>query len=63
MSVEEAIQGARRIIEDAAKSAGPDVDITFDYIEVFYNRTRLHSSLGYVSPLAFESQQPQKKSP
>lgn len=33
----------------------------FDYIEVFYNRTRLHSSLGYVSPLAFESQQPQKK--
>jgi len=35
----------------------------FDYIEVFYNRTRLHSSLGYVSPLAFESQQPQKKSP
>jgi putative transposase len=27
----------------------------FDYIEVFYNRTRLHSSLGYVSPLAFES--------
>ncbi len=28
----------------------------FDYIEVFYNRTRLHSSLGYVSPIAFESQ-------
>jgi putative transposase len=28
----------------------------FDYIETFYNRTRLHSSLGYVSPIAFESQ-------
>ena len=27
----------------------------FDYIETFYNRTRLHSSLGYLSPLAFES--------
>ena len=28
----------------------------FDYIEVFYNRIRLHSSLGYVSPITFESQ-------
>jgi putative transposase len=28
----------------------------FDYIESFYNRTRLHSSLGYVSPITFESQ-------
>jgi len=28
----------------------------FDYIEVFYNRSRLHSSLGYVSPLMFEAQ-------
>jgi putative transposase len=35
----------------------------FDYIEVFYNRTRLHSSLGYLSPIMFESDQNLKKSP
>lgn len=27
----------------------------FDYIESFYNRTRLHSALGFKSPLAYES--------
>ena len=27
----------------------------FDYIETFYNRTRLHSSLAYLSPINFES--------
>jgi len=27
----------------------------FEYIEVFYNRKRLHSSLGHVSPEAFEA--------
>lgn len=33
----------------AAKTA------VFDFIEVFYNRQRLHSSLGYRSPAAFET--------
>jgi len=27
----------------------------FNYIETFYNRTRLHSSLAYASPIEFES--------
>jgi transposase InsO family protein len=34
----------------------------FDYIEVFYNRQRLHSSLDYQSPAAFEMQ-PAAKTP
>jgi transposase InsO family protein len=28
----------------------------FEYIEVFYNRQRIHSTLGYLSPDAFEKQ-------
>jgi transposase InsO family protein len=34
----------------AARSA------VFDYIERFYNRVRLHSTLGYCSPVAYEGQ-------
>ena len=30
----------------------------FEYVECFYNRERLHSSLGYVAPATFESLQP-----
>ncbi|WP_157994167.1 IS3 family transposase, partial [Peristeroidobacter agariperforans] len=26
----------------------------FEYIEIYYNRQRLHSSLGYLSPAEFE---------
>lgn len=29
--------------------------VIFEYVEVFYNRERRHSSLGYLSPEAFEA--------
>jgi len=35
---------------DEAKTA------LFSYIEVYYNRKRLHSSLGYMSPVDYEKQ-------
>ena len=40
----------RRSFEDAAQLRRA----LFDYIEVFYNRQRLHSSLGYRTPANFE---------
>ena len=40
----ERVHGARYPTHDAAR-----VDL-FDYIEVFYNRSRRHSTLGYASP-------------
>lgn len=30
------------------------INALFDYIEVFYNRQRRHSSLGYITPVEFE---------
>jgi transposase InsO family protein len=32
----------------------------FEYLEGYYNRTRLHSSLGYLSPMNFEQKQTDK---
>jgi len=32
-----------------------------DYIEMFYNSRRRHSSLGYMNPMEFEQQQYSKK--
>lgn len=44
----EAIHGERFVTREQAKAQ------VFDYIEVYYNRQRLHSTLGYVSPVEFE---------
>ena len=33
----------------------------FEYIETFYNRKRRHSSLGYLSPVAYEQQRKQQE--
>jgi transposase InsO family protein len=41
-------QPRRRSLDEARR------DI-FEYIEVFYNRVRLYSTLGYLSPAQFES--------
>ena len=34
----------------------------FDWIEAFYNRTRRHSSLGMVAPIAYEKLHPEPTS-
>jgi transposase InsO family protein len=30
----------------------------FEYIEVFHNRQRRHSSIGYLTPIQFETRTP-----
>jgi putative transposase len=47
----ELADGADWTTRDEARTA------VFEYIEVWYNQHRRHSSLGYVSPAAFELQQ------
>ena len=44
----EAIHGER------FKTRAEAINHVFDYIEVYYNRKRLHSKLGYLSPEAYE---------
>lgn len=46
----ECVNHERYQTREAAKAS------LFDYIEVFYNRQRLHSSNGYLSPVEFEQQ-------
>jgi putative transposase len=36
------------------RTRGEAQTAVFDYIEIFYNRHRLHSSLDYQTPEAFE---------
>jgi transposase InsO family protein len=43
--------------EEVVPATRRDAELaTFDYIETFYNPARRHSSLGYLSPAAFENQ-------
>lgn len=46
----EAIHGERFLTRAEAKNQ------VFEYIEVYYNRYRLHSKLGYQTPVEFEAQ-------
>jgi transposase InsO family protein len=41
--------------EDGYETRGRAMQEVFTYIEMFYNRSRRHSHLGYVSPQAFEA--------
>lgn len=45
----EAIDGERFLTRSEAKHQ------VFEYIEVYYNRKRLHSKWGYVSPETYEA--------
>jgi hypothetical protein len=49
MKIEKLNRQAWRSLEDVRAAV-------FDWIETWYNRRRRHSSLGYLSPLEFESQ-------
>ena len=44
----ELVHGERYATREQARAS------IFEYVEVFYNRVRLHSSLGYVAPAEFE---------
>jgi transposase InsO family protein len=46
----EALEGSAQWSPDQVRR------VTFEYIEAIYNRSRLHSSLGYQSPVDFENQ-------
>ena len=49
MKVEEVYRRKYQTRDEARQSI-------FEYIEIFYNRQRLHSTLGYETPDAFEAQ-------
>jgi len=52
----ELVAGADWPTREAARAA------VFEYLEVWYNRCRLHSSLGYLTPMAYERMHATKNS-
>jgi len=47
----------RELVDDADWATRDDArTAVFEFIEVWYNRERRHSSLGYLSPVAYERQ-------
>ena len=50
----EAVHGERFLTRTDAKYYDAKYYV-FEYIEIYYNRKRLHSKLGYISPEAFEA--------
>lgn len=44
----ELMEGVKYVSREDARQA------VFEYLEIFYNRVRMHSSLGYRSPLQAE---------
>ncbi len=50
----ELVYGSTYIIKEQARAA------IFNWIEIWYNRIRLHSTLGYQSPVEFEKRHRQR---
>jgi transposase InsO family protein len=50
-------EGGRVFGSDSAKRTAPETrrELMYDYIERFYNPKRRHSTIGYLSPMEFES--------
>jgi transposase InsO family protein len=51
----------RRKVLDLVEAGRPIAEVAnaiFEYLEIFHNRQRRHSSLGMLSPIEFETHQP-----
>lgn len=53
----ERYHGIRYVTHEEIKAA------SFEYIEVFYNRVRMHSTIGYLSPVAYMQRWQQQQKP
>ena len=52
--MESFVSSVKSEVADRFDSGGEAKMELFDYIEVFYNQRRRHSTLGQISPAAFE---------